>query len=116
MDAEPEQVSATDTKTIETMDEKPAQKPAETAYSSTPFTDAGKRRKTWDELDSYFKKGLFILVSVFIVLAAFGLYFSVNSIIDMWVEDQYVPVVQTIYYIAVIALGIYLMNSYLLKR
>ncbi len=108
MGAETEHVAATDAKTDE--------KTAETAHSSMPFTDAEKWRKTWDELDSYFKKGLFVLVSVFIVLAAFGLYSSVNNIIDMWVEDQYVPVVQTIYYIAVIALGLYLMNAYLLKR
>lgn len=108
MDAESEHMAVTDAKTDE--------KTAETAYGSTPFPDVGKRRKTWDDLDSYFKKGLFILVSIFIVLAAFGLYFSVNNIIDMWVEDQYVPMVQTVYYIAVIALGIYLMKSYLLKR
>lgn len=115
MDAEPEPMAIADAETTEETAKKTAEKTAETAYSSTPFADAGKRRKTWDELDSYFKKGLFILVGIFVVLAAFGLYFSVNNIIDMWVEDQYVPVVQTIYYIAVIALGIYLMKSYLLK-
>ncbi len=69
-----------------------------------------------EDLDSYFKKGLFILVNIFIVLAAFGLYFSVNDIIDRWVEYQYVPLVQTIYYIAVIALGLYLMKIYVLKN
>jgi len=68
------------------------------------------------DLDSYFKKGLFILVSIFIVLAAFGLYFSVNDIIDRWVEYQYVPLLQTIYYVAVIALGLYLMKIYILKN
>jgi hypothetical protein len=69
-----------------------------------------------EDLDSYFKKGLFVLVNVFIVLAAFGLYFSVNDIIDRWVEYQYVPLVQTIYYVAVIALGLYLMKIYILKN
>ncbi len=104
-------------KTAETTTERTAQKDAKTAYSSSMLLpDAGKRQKAWDNMDGYFRKGLFILISIFIVLAAFGLYFSVNSIIDTWVEDQYVPVVQTIYYIAVIALGIYLMNAYLLKR
>lgn len=116
MDAEPEHVAEVDSKIAEKTAETTGQKTDEMSYSSTPFTDADKRRKTWDELDGYFKKGLFVLVSVFIVMAAFGLYFSVNNIIDMWVEDQYVPMVQTIYYIAVIALGIYLMKSFLLKR
>ncbi|VVB69525.1 Uncharacterised protein [uncultured archaeon] len=69
-----------------------------------------------EDLDSYFKKCLFILVNIFIVLAAFGLYFSVNDIIDRWVEYQYVPLVQTIYYIAAIALGLYLMKIYILKN
>jgi len=69
-----------------------------------------------EDFDSYFKKGLFILVNIFIVLAAFGLYFSVNDIIDRWVEYQYVPLVQTIYYVAVIALGLYLMKIYILKK
>jgi hypothetical protein len=69
-----------------------------------------------EDLDSYFKKGLFVLVNVFIVLAAFGLYFSVNDIIDRWVEYQYVPLVQTVYYVAVIALGLYLMKIYILKK
>lgn len=69
-----------------------------------------------EDLDGYFKKGLFILVNIFIVLAAFGLYFSFNDIIDRWVEYQYVPLVQTIYYVAVIALGLYLMKIYILKK
>jgi hypothetical protein len=69
-----------------------------------------------DDLDGFFKKGLFVLVNIFIVLAAFGLYYSVNDIIDRWVEYQYVPLVQTFYYIGVIALGLYLMKIYILKK
>jgi hypothetical protein len=75
-----------------------------------------KGRGVWKDLDSYFKKGLFILLNIFIVLAAFGLYFSINGIIEMWIEYQYVPVVQSIYYIAVIAISLYLMKIYLLER
>ncbi len=90
-------------------------KTAETVHRGAALPDASKRREVWDDLEVYFKKGLFILVNIFIVLAAFGLYFSVNNIIDRWVEYQYIPVVQTIYYIAVIVLGLYLMKAYLLK-
>ncbi len=78
--------------------------------------EKSRGRGMWEDLDSYFKKGLFILLSIFIVLAAFGLYFSVNGIIEMWIEYQYVPVVQTVYYIVVIAVSLYLMKAHLWKR
>ena len=68
------------------------------------------------DLEIYFRKGLFILVAAFIVLAAFGLYFSVNDIIDTWVVEQYVPFVQTVYYFAVIVLCLYLTKIYILKN
>lgn len=78
--------------------------------------ERGRWHRIMEDLDGYFKKGLFILVNIFIVLAAFGLYFSVNSIIDRWIEYQYIPLVQSIYYIAIIALGLYIMKIYILKR
>jgi hypothetical protein len=81
-----------------------------------PLSGGGRWQLIMDDLNSYFKKGLFILVGIFIVLAAFGLYFSINSIIDRWVEFQYAPLVQTVYYIAIIALGLYLMKIYILKK
>jgi hypothetical protein len=68
------------------------------------------------DMNNYFRKGLFILVGIFIVIAAFGLYFSINSVIDRWVEYQYVPLAQSVYYIFVIALGIYLMKIYILNK
>ena len=68
------------------------------------------------DLEENFKRGVFALLSIFIVLAAFGLYFSVGNIIDRWVVDQYIPVVRTIYYIAVIAICIYLIKRYFLKK
>jgi hypothetical protein len=76
----------------------------------------GRWRLITEDMNNYFKKGLFILVGIFIIIAAFGLYFSINNIIDRWVEYQYVPLAQTIYYIFVIALGLYLMRIYILKK
>ena len=80
------------------------------------LSGSGRWQLIMDDLNSYFKKGLYILVGIFIVLASFGLYFSINSFIDRWVEYEYVPLAQTVYYIAIIALGLYLMKIYILKK
>ncbi len=92
------------------------QRSAEAEKLDPNQSDADKRRWMVGDLDGYLRIGLFILIGVFIALSTFGLYFSINNIIDMWVEDQYVPLAQAIYYIAIISLGLYLMDRYLLKR
>ena len=62
------------------------------------------------------RRGLIALLCIFIVLSSFGLYFSIQGIIDRWIIYQYVPIVETGYYIAIIGLCIYLVRSYLLRR
>lgn len=77
----------------------------------------GSRPEAWmQNLEEYFKKGLFILLSLFIALAAFSLYFSIEGIIARWVQTQYEPIVAAVYYIGIIVLGLYLMKTYIIKR
>lgn len=84
--------------------------------SGEPSRPGGRQEAWLQNLEEYFKKGLFILVSLFIALAAFSLYFSIQGIIARWVQTQYEPFVEAVYYVGIIALGLYLMKTYILKR
>jgi hypothetical protein len=56
---------------------------------------------------------LYMIVGLFILIAAFQLYFTIQDLIRTWVSDQFVPVVSALYYLAVIVVGIWLLRDYI---
>lgn len=56
---------------------------------------------------------VYMIVGLFILIAAFQLYFTIQELIRTWISDQFVPVVSAIYYIVVIIVGIWLLRDYI---
>jgi ABC-type transport system involved in cytochrome c biogenesis permease subunit len=48
------------------------------------------------------------IVLLFIFFALFQMYFSIQTIIERWFSSEFIPIFQTLYYLGVIALGLYI--------
>ena len=68
------------------------------------------------EMRSLFIQGLYAIIFLFILIAALQLYFSIQEFIRLWFSEEYIPIVNSVYFILVIAGGIYLTLSYIRTR
>jgi len=59
---------------------------------------------------------VYMIVGLFVLIAAFQLYFTIQDLIRTWVSDQFVPVASAIYYIVVITVGIWLLREYIRRQ
>lgn len=59
---------------------------------------------------------LYAIILLFVFIAAFQLYFSLQEIIRTWISDQFVPVFNTVYYIIIIVVGIWLLREYIHRQ
>lgn len=59
---------------------------------------------------------VYFIVGLFILIAAFQLYFVIQELIRTWISDQFVPVVSALYYIIIIVVGIWLLRDYIRKQ
>lgn len=55
--------------------------------------------------------GLRLILLLIVMIAAVQLYFSVQGVISTWVASEFIPLVNTVYYIVVIAGGIWLLRG-----
>lgn len=60
--------------------------------------------------------GLRLIVLLLVLIAAVQLYFTIQGVIALWVADQFIPLVNAIYYIVVIIGGIWLLWRVLSKQ
>jgi hypothetical protein len=67
-------------------------------------------------LEYYFRLGVFGLAMIFLVLSAFQLYISIESIIYTWFEHQYVPIVKSVVNLLVLALSVYIIRLYFVNK
>ena len=56
---------------------------------------------------------VYMIIGLFILIAAFQLYFVIQELIRTWSSDQFVPVVSAVYYIIIIVVGIWLLRDYI---
>ncbi|MCQ1534760.1 hypothetical protein FTO70_03440 [Methanosarcina sp. KYL-1] len=75
----------------------------------------GKEEKTSD-LGDNFKKGVFLIAMLLLLVATFQFYFSIERIIEMWFEYQYVPIFRAVYNFLVLVASLYIIRLYILKR
>ncbi|MDQ1276002.1 MAG: hypothetical protein QG610_1577 [Euryarchaeota archaeon] len=68
------------------------------------------------DLGENFKKGVFIIAMLLLLVATFQLYFSITRIIDMWFEYQYVPIFTAVYNFIVLVVSLYIIRLYIIKR
>jgi hypothetical protein len=58
----------------------------------------------------------YFIVAIFVLIAAFQLYFVIQELIRTWISDQFVPVASGLYYVLVIVVGVWLLRDYIRKQ
>ena len=90
------------------------QVPATGKVADGPVTNGTGIKK--DDWGNFIMVGLRLIVLLLVLIAAVQLYFTIQGVIGMWVADQFIPIFNAIYYIAVIAGGVWLLWSVLTRR
>jgi hypothetical protein len=92
------------------------QKPLENSYIPPREAPMTNNPKTTEKKSGNDWLGLaYIIVGLFVLIATFQLYFVIQELIRTWISDQFVPVVSAVYYIVVIAGGVWLLRDYIRK-
>jgi hypothetical protein len=68
------------------------------------------------DLGENFKKGIFLISMLILLVATFQLYFSIDRIIDTWFEYQYAMIFKAVYYLFVLLVSLYIIRLYIVKR
>jgi hypothetical protein len=63
-----------------------------------------------------FKKGIFLISMLLLLVATFQLYFSIERIIEIWFEHQYIPIFRAIYNFLVLIASLYIIKLYIVKH
>ena len=63
-----------------------------------------------------FKKGIFLISMLLLLVATFQLYFSIEQIIETWFEYQYALIFKAVYYFFVLLVSLYIIRLYIVKR
>jgi hypothetical protein len=94
------------------------QKPSEnSSYIPTMEVPMTNNPKTAEKKSGNDWLGLaYIIVGLFVLIATFQLYFVIQELIRTWISDQFVPIVSAVYYIVVIAGGVWLLRDYIRKQ
>ena len=68
------------------------------------------------DMGENFKKGVFLIAMLLLLVATFQLYFSIEQIIEIWFEYQYTPIFRAVYNFIVLIVSLYIIRLYILKR
>lgn len=63
-----------------------------------------------------FKKGIFLISMLLLLVATFQIYFSIEQIIEIWFEYQYIPIFRAVYNFLVLIASLYIIRLYIVKR
>ncbi|MDD1678830.1 MAG: hypothetical protein LUO93_06555 [Methanomicrobiales archaeon] len=90
----------------------PVERTGETGGGSVNRSTEERKEKARNE----FMTGLRLIVLLLVFIAAVQFYFSIQGVIGMWVSYQFIPLVNAVYYLAVIIGGIWLLRGVLTNR
>lgn len=94
-----------------------ARKPSESSYIPSMEVPMTNNPKTAEKKSGNDWLGLvYIIIGLFVLIATFQLYFVIQELIRTWISDQFVPIVSAVYYIIVIASGVWLIRDYIRKQ
>jgi hypothetical protein len=93
----------------QTPENSPSIPPRETPMTKDPKPAAKKDGTDWLGL-------AYIIIGIFVLIAAFQLYFTIQDLIRTWISDQFVPVFSACYYLVVIIIGVWLIRGYIRKQ
>jgi len=70
----------------------------------------------FSDIAGNFKKGIFLIAMLLLLVATFQLYFSIEQIINTWFEYQYAMIFRAVYYLFVVLVSLYVIRLYIIKR
>jgi len=68
------------------------------------------------DLGENFKKGVFVIAMLLLLVATFQLYFSIERVIEIWFEYQYIPIFRAVYNFIVLLASLYVLRLYIVQR
>ncbi|AKB26856.1 hypothetical protein MSSIT_0137 [Methanosarcina siciliae T4/M] len=74
-----------------------------------------KEAKTSDLRDN-FNKGVFVIAMLLLLVATFQLYFSIERVIEIWFEYEYIPIFRAVYNFIVLLASLYVLRLYIVQR
>ncbi|AKB34736.1 hypothetical protein MSSAC_0146 [Methanosarcina siciliae C2J] len=74
-----------------------------------------KEAKTSD-LGDNFNKGVFVIAMLLLLVATFQLYFSIERVIEIWFEYEYIPIFRAVYNFIVLLASLYVLRLYIVQR
>ena len=84
--------------------------------SETEELNSETKGEKGSDLGANFKKGVFVIAMLLLLVATFQLYFSVTRVIDIWFEYQYIPIFTAVYNFIVLLVSLYIIRLYIVKR
>ena len=90
--------------------------PGEPAAGSPGGSTGSRAGSQSSDLKNLLVQGLYAILFLIILIAALQLYFSIQEFIRTWFSEEFIPVFNTLYYLAVVVGGIYLVYTYVRKK
>jgi hypothetical protein len=66
--------------------------------------------------DSQLVQGLYVIILLVVFIATLQLYLAIQDVINRWFSYEYIPLVSSLYFILVIAAGVYLIWLRITRR
>lgn len=85
-------------------------------FSNTENPRSETSKAKVSDLGENFKKGVFVIAMLLLLVATFQLYFSITRVINMWFEYQYVPIFTAVYNFIVLVVSLYIIRLYIVRR
>ncbi|HII81157.1 MAG TPA: hypothetical protein HA261_12405 [Methanosarcina sp.] len=84
--------------------------------SNTEELSSETQKTKVSDLGENFKKGVFVIAMLLLLVATFQLYFSIERVIEIWFEYQYIPIFRAVYNFIVLLVSLYIIRLYIIKR
>lgn len=68
-----------------------------------------------EKMEEYFNSGIFLIAMGFILISTVSLYFSISSLIGIWLDYRYRPIFDIAFSLSVLIICIYLLREKLIK-
>jgi hypothetical protein len=69
-----------------------------------------------EKMEEYFNNGIFLIAMIFMFVAVTSLYFSIGSLIGIWLDYKYRPIFDIAFSLSILVICVYLIRERLIKR
>lgn len=69
-----------------------------------------------EKMEEYFNNGIFLIAMLFMLVSIVSLYFSISSLIGIWLDYRYRPIFDIAFSLSILTICVYLIRERLTKR